>query len=53
MENKNVTISWAEYTRLLDLKTRIDVIDELDCIVDLTKEDILVLLKIKEAEKDA
>ena len=50
MGSGNITISYAEYTRLLDMKTRIDVIEELDGIVELKKEDILVILGIKEAE---
>ena len=53
MGRGNITISYAEYARLLDMKTRIDVIDELDGIVDLKKEDILIILGIKEANKDA
>ena len=39
MGSGNITISYAEYTRLLDMKTRIDVIDELDGIVELKKEE--------------
>ena len=52
MDN-NITISRAEYDRLLAMKTRIDVIEEIAGIVYLNKDDILTILGIKEAEKDA
>ena len=51
MGSGNITISYAEYTRLLEMKTRIDVIDELDGIVDLKKDDILFLLGIRKEDE--
>lgn len=42
----NITITVEEFTRLLKMKAKIDVIEELNCIVDLKKEDILAILGI-------
>ena len=48
--NGNITITIDEFTRLLDIKTRIDVIEKLNLIVDLKKEDILTILGIPTEE---
>lgn len=47
----NVTISRAEYDRLVKLQATVDLIGDVEDKLD--KDDILILLGIKEANEDA
>lgn len=47
----NVTISRAEYDRLVKLQATVDLIEDVEDKLD--KDDILILLGIKEVNEDA